>query len=191
MADTVVAAARRAPLEQILPWQLDDGSLALTELAFMRQLGLRRRNRGAAYLAGVPLPFEPNRVAAMREVRTLWLGPNEWLVTVPDAAVPELPGRLARAVEGGRIALVDVSSSRSVIAITGARASSLLEKGCSLDLHPRAFGPGHCAQTLLAGVPVIVDQIGAADYRLFVPRSRARWLAEWLIDAAAEFQLPG
>ena len=189
MAEALLIAARCSPLKQVLPWQLADGSLLISELAFMRQLVLRRRNRGPAYIAGVPLPFEPNRVASMREVRTLWLGPNEWLVTVPDGAVPELPERLARAIDGARAALIDLSSSRAVIAISGSRARAVLEKGCGLDLHPRAFEPGHCAQTLFAGVPIILDQLGTGNYRLFVRRSTARWLCTWLIDAAQEFQL--
>lgn len=179
---------RHSFLEGLLPWALDDGSLSLVELAFMRQLGLRRRGRGPAYIAGVPLPLEPNRAATMRETRALWLGPDEWLVTVPDGAVPELPARLARAVEGGRAVLTDLSSSRTVIALSGDRARTVLEKGCGLDLHPRAFAAGHCGQTLLAGVPVILDQTGPAAYRLFVRRSTARWLVEWLIDAAQEFR---
>ena len=38
-------------------------------------------------------------------------------------------------------------------------------------------------------LPVILDQLSAAPaYRLFVRRSAARWLAEWLIDAAEEFR---
>lgn len=187
MADGL-ALTRRLALEGLLPWAVD-GSLTLSELPFTRQLELRRRVRGAAYLANVPLPLEPNRVTAMREVRTLWLAPGEWLITVPDGAVPELPARLARALEGGRAILTDLSSSRAVIAIAGDRARDLLEKGCGLDLHPRAFVPGHCAQTVFAGVPVILDQTGAAAYRLFVRRSTARWLTEWLIDAAKEFRV--
>lgn len=186
MAESL-SADRRSPLEGLLPWALDDGSLSLAELSHMRQLGLRRRNRGPAYVAGVPLPFEPNRVAAMREARTLWLGPDEWLIAVPDGAVPELPARLARALGGSRAVLTDLSSGRAVIAISGERAQALLERGCGLDLHPRDFAPGYCAQTLLAGVPVILDQTGPAAYRLFVRRSTARWLAEWLIDAAQVF----
>jgi sarcosine oxidase, subunit gamma len=188
MADSL-PQLRRIVLAGLLPWATDDGSLTLAELAFTRQLELRRRGRGAAYLANVPLPLEPNRVATMREVRTLWLGLGEWLITVPDGAVPELPARLARALDGGRAVLTDVSSSRAVIAIAGDRARSLLEKGCGLDLHPRSFTPGHCAQTLFAGVPIILDQTGSANYRLFVRRSTARWLAEWLIDAAQEFRI--
>ena len=43
---------------------------------------------------------------------------------------------------------------------------------------------------LFAKLPVIIDQLGAApSYRLFVRRSSALWLAEWLIDAAQEFRI--
>ena len=126
----------------------------------------------------------------MRIVRTLWLGPDEWLVTSP-----ERPGsrarwaRLTRALAGQQATVTDLSASRAVIEISGSRARALLEKGCGLDLHPRAFGPGSCAQTLFAKLPVIIDQTSAAPaYRLFVRRSAARWLAEWLIDAALEFR---
>ena len=60
-----------------------------------------------------------------------------------------------------------------------------------IDLHPRAF-TGRRAQTLFATLPVIIDQINAApSYRLFVRRSAARWLCDWLIDAAEEFRFTG
>jgi sarcosine oxidase subunit gamma len=180
---------RRAPLDDQLPWSLPEGEVALAERRFMQQIGLRVKPPVAAYLAGVPLPLQPNRVASMRELRTLWLGPDEWLVTAPEGAAPELMVRLARALTGRHATVTDLSTSRAAIEIVGPRARDLLAKGCGLDLHPRAFGPGDCAQTLFARLPVIIDQITAAPvYRLFVRRSTARWLADWLIDAADEFR---
>ena len=188
-----MAEGRRSPLDDVLPWSLptpaDDPAVALAELAFMEQIGLRVRPPVAAYLGGVPLPLEPNRVASMRALRTLWLGPDEWLVTSPEGMAPDLMGRLTRALAGRHAQVTNLSSSRAVIEIAGSRARDLLEKGCGLDLHPRAFGPGYCAQTLFAKLPVIIDQLSPAPaYRLFVARSTARWLAEWLIDAAGEFR---
>ena len=60
-----------------------------------------RPDRGAAsrpplpaYLAGLPLPLEPNRVAAMGAVRVLWLGPDEWLVDCAEGEAPDLLPRL-------------------------------------------------------------------------------------------------
>ena len=185
-----MAEGRRSPLGDMLPWALPNGAVALGELAFAEQIGLRARQPVPAYLAGVPLPLEANRVASMRELRTLWLGPDEWLVTSPAGAAPDLLGRLTRALAGRHGAVTDLSASRAIIEIAGPRARDLLEKGCGLDVHPRAFGPGSCAQTLFAKLPVIIDQLSAAPaFRLFVRRSSAPWLAEWLIDAAEEFRL--
>jgi sarcosine oxidase, subunit gamma len=178
-----MAEPRHSPLEAVLPWQAWDGAVLLEELPFTRQFGVRRRGRAAAYLAGLPLPLEANRVAVMGAVRVLWLGPDEWLVTATEGGEGALGERLAR-TEGAFIS--DLSSSRAVIAVSGAGSRRLLEAGCGLDLHPRAFAPGDCAQTLLARVPVIIDQIAPAPaYRIFVRRSLARWLAGWMIDAAA------
>jgi sarcosine oxidase, subunit gamma len=183
-----MAEGRRSPLDGLLPWALPGGEVALAELRFAEQIGVRVRTPVAAYLAGVPLPLQPNRVASMRLVRTLWLGPDEWLVTAPEGAAPDLMGRLRRALANRRAMISDLSASRAVIEVSGPRARALLGKGCGLDLHPRAFGPGSCAQTLFAKLPVILDQLSAAPaYRLFVGRSAARWMGEWLIDAALEF----
>jgi sarcosine oxidase subunit gamma len=185
-----MAEGRRSPLAGLLPWALPDGAVTLDELRFTQQIGIRLGSRVPAYLAGLPLPLEPNRVANMRTVRVLWLGPDEWLVTAPEGAVPELPTRIARAVADQRAAVTDLSASRAIIALAGRQARDLLQKGCGLDLHPRAFTPGHCAQTLFAKLPVIIDQLSAApSYRLYVRRSSARWLCDWLIDAAEEFRL--
>jgi sarcosine oxidase subunit gamma len=181
---------RLSPLDGLLPWTLPGGAVSLEEMRFAQQIGIRLRSRVPAYLAGLPLPLEPNRAASMRTVRVLWLGPDEWLVTAPQGAVPELPTRIARATADLRAAVTDLSASRTIIEIAGPRARDLLQKGCGLDLHPRVFGPGQCAQTLFARLPVIIDQLSAAPaYRLYVRRSSARWLCDWLIDAAEEFRL--
>ena len=191
-----MAEGRRSPLEGVLPWSLEPAAespaVALAELRFVEQIGVRVRPPVPAYLAGVPLPLQPNRVASMRSLRTLWLGPDEWLVTSPEGMAPDLLGRLTRALAERHAQVSDLSASRAVIEVTGHRARDLLQKGCGLDLHPRAFGPGCCAQTLFAKLPVIIDQTSAAPlYRLFVRRSAARWLALWLIDAALEFRFTG
>jgi len=165
----------------------DSAHAELREVAPVRQIGLRLRPPFPAYLAGLPLPLVPNRVAVMGPVRVLWLGPDEWLV-VADGEAPDLLPRLERAVAARRAALHDLSSSRIVLQIAGSRARALLAAGCGLDLHPRAFGPGQCAQTLLARVPVILDQLNdAPHYRLLVRRSYAGWLVDWLGDAAGQF----
>src|ERR1044071_7256916 len=128
-----MAEGRRSPLDGVLPWSLeppagdraDNPAVALAELRFVEQIGVRVKPPVAAYLAGVPLPLEPNRVASMRTLRTLWLGPDEWLVTSPEGLAPDLLARLTRALAGRHAAVTDLSASRAVIEITGMRARDL------------------------------------------------------------------
>jgi sarcosine oxidase subunit gamma len=81
-----------------------------------------------------------------------------------------------------------VSANRTTIELSGPHARDILEKGMPIDLHPRSFGPGHCAQTLLARAQVIVRQVDAKPtYHVLVRGSFAPYLADWLVDAAKEF----
>jgi sarcosine oxidase, subunit gamma len=164
-----------------LPWS--SPTIELSEAGAAQQVSLRLRPPFPAYLAGIALPLAPNRVATTGTSRALWLGPDEWLI-VTEVETSGMLQRLERATVGRRAAISDLSSSRIVVEVAGSGARYLLAAGCGLDLHPRAFGPGQCAQTLLARVPVILDQLDAPRYRVLVRRSYAHWLVEWLIDAA-------
>jgi sarcosine oxidase subunit gamma len=63
----------------------------------------------------------------------------------------------------------------------------LLAHGCALDLRPRVFGPGRCAQTLLARAGVVLMARDGDEFLVFVRSSFAGYLAAWLLDAAAEY----
>ncbi len=83
-----------------------------------------------------------------------------------------------------------MSDGRAVIGLSGPHASDVLMKGCSLDVHPRKFAPGDCAQSMLAKALVILHQTDAAPaYDIYVERSFADYLWSWLEDAAAEYGL--
>ncbi|MDI3388439.1 sarcosine oxidase subunit gamma family protein [Streptomyces sp. B-S-A8] len=120
----------------------------------------------------------------------LWLGPDEWLV-VSQAEHPCLTAELAQALGGDPGSVVDVSANRTTLELSGPAAREVLEKGCALDLHPRAFGPGNAVATQVGPVPVILWQTDEApSYRLFPRSSFADYLARWLLDAADEYARP-
>jgi sarcosine oxidase subunit alpha len=168
----------------------------IREVPFLAQVNVRVAPGGpaAARIAvalGTALPVRPGTVATAGRRRVLWLGPDEWLVTGPDGDAPEIRQMLRTALDGEPGSVLDVSADRTTIELSGPAARDVLEKGCSIDLHPRAFGPGRCAQTLVAAVGVILDQVDAAPgYRLLVRASFARYLADWLIDATREYRHP-
>lgn len=172
----------------------DGAAVVMGERRFIGKINLRVEptNRDAMEAArgelGFDLPTEPNAVAGGEGVCALWLGPDEWLITTADTEAAGLLARLHGALAGHHASAVDVSDARTVIVLRGARARDVLAKGCSLDLHPRQFRPGRCAQTALARAGVLIHQTVAEPvYDIYVDRSFAQYLWTWLEDAAAEY----
>lgn len=139
---------------------------------------------------GLELPSAANTVASAGELAALWLGPDEWLLVGPAGGETDLVAGLRQALGGQHAAVTDVSEARTVIAVTGLRARDLLAKGTSIDLHPRVFGPGSCAQTGLAAANVILRQLDESpSYELHVLNSFANYLWDWLELGAREYGL--
>jgi len=134
---------------------------------------------------GIALPMEPNTVATVGPRSILWLGPDEWLVVDSERSAAEIEAHVRAALAPDWGSVVDVSANRTIVELTGPRARDVLARGCSLDLHPRRFGPGRCAQTLLAKAAVILWQTDEAPtFKVFVRASFAAHLERWLADAA-------
>ena len=140
---------------------------------------------------GVAPPAEPNAVGASGEISVLWLGPDEWLIAAPAEGGTELMERLASSLAGLHHSLIDASAGRVVLELGGPEARAVLAQGMGLDLRPRAFGPGRCAQTALARVPIILQQIDPTPrYRIFVRASFAPYVSEWLRSTIVELAAP-
>jgi sarcosine oxidase subunit gamma len=165
----------------------------------VEQLNVRADAAGAERLG---LPLAPNTVAPVAGGTALWLGPDEWLVVADDPAAGGGPARGPAAAGGGAIeralraaagdafvTFVDVSANRVVLDLAGPCALEVLMKGCALDLHPRAFGPGRCAQTTLARAQVILECLDHGAWHIYVRPSFAPYLTAWLADALAESAL--
>lgn len=193
--DMAELAPRRAPLETSVEGfrRVSSHWLTLQALPSECHLTLRgnasntRLDTAIAEALGIDLPRRVGEVAGVDQ-KILALGPDEWLIVAPDDTRGPLTEKLNRSLAGVHHALVDVSASRAVIEVKGERARDLLAKGMTLDLHPRAFTPPSCAQTLLARIGVLLEQTdGTPTFRLYVRASFAAFLASWLIDAAEEF----
>ncbi|MGC7101653.1 sarcosine oxidase subunit gamma [Amycolatopsis lurida] len=137
---------------------------------------------------GTALPVEPNTWTHTADGQLIWLGPDEWLVTSSTALPEQFEQELGWVVSAFDGAAVDVSAQRTSIRLRGEQARELLSLGCSIDLRPTAFGQGACAQTHLGQTGVLLLALGTDDFRLFVRQSFAAYLADWLVDAAVEFQ---
>lgn len=106
----------------------------------------------------------------------LHIGPDEWLLILPDGAAPPL-------VEGAH-SLVEVSDRSVGFVIEGVHAAALIQTGCPLDID--RFQPGTATRTLFETVEIVLWRTGDAAFRVEVWRSFAPWLWAALDLAASD-----
>jgi sarcosine oxidase subunit gamma len=199
MADlTSIEELRRSPVGEFddeLRRASRPGSVRLVEWPFTTMVSVRVEagspaGRRIETALGVALPRTVGQTTRKGAYDVLWLGPDEWLVvSASDSSVVE---RLQAAASGGEgpgenAQVVDVSANRTVLELGGPRARDVLEKGCPLDLHPRAFADDSAYVTTLARVPVIVWKSDETMFRILPRASLAAYVAAWLVDAMQEF----
>jgi sarcosine oxidase subunit gamma len=189
----MVELTRRHPLSSIEPELAfrNNEAVSITAEPFVAMVDVRLRGTGNP-LSGVQLPSAADTWVANGSGRAIWLGPDEWLVTNDTLAPQQLEAELRETVLPLGGVAVDVSAQRIGLPLKGSRVRDLLAKGCSIDLHPRVFGPGRAVQTTvgLAGVILLALSAAGDDFLLLVRSSFAIYLTEWLLDAAEEFTVP-
>jgi len=134
------------------------------------------------------LPSNAGKANALGARRAFWLAPGRWMVVAPRDDLESLRAALSVTLIGRPGALTELGQGRTVIRVAGSKKLDLLSKGCPLDLHPRIFTVGSCAQSLVAGIPATlsVEENGAA-IDLYIMRSFGLALWDWLLEAGAEY----
>jgi sarcosine oxidase subunit gamma len=174
------------------------GTVELSEITFLTMVGLRvgRDSEAGQRIASVTggLPATCGAVSGAGDTAVLWLGPEEFLVVAPLEAHESLGGDLIQALRealaDGEGQVVDLSANRTTFELTGPRSRAVLEKGCSLDLHPREFKAGTALSTEIGNIPVVLWKTGEESYRIFPRASFAEFLGRWLLDAMREYASP-
>lgn len=149
-----------------------------------------RRSRPVEAALGRGLPAA-GRCTGDAERLAIWLGPGWWLLDWPPDRSDALEGDLVRELRGtGRTtSAVEVSAGFVGLELAGPSADQVLAHGCAIDLHPRSFGPGSAARTMVAKAQVVLAQLDERPaYRIWVRTSFARYLVEWLLDAGMEYR---
>lgn len=177
--------------------------VTLSETPFRGQINIRGDINDATFAGGVKkatrleLPTVANTVSGKPgTTRIFWLGPDEWMVVTKPGGGERMFKALWKnlKIDGLHASVVDTSDARTTISVSGSDARAVMAKLCSLDLHPREFGPGQCAQTVVGKVGVMMTQTaetksGGATYELYMLRSFSTYLWKRLEDAATEYGL--
>lgn len=184
---------RRSPLQRALPNFHAHGAPEAPGVVITERRGLAlvqvlaRLGREEAVAARLELDPTPGQACATPVGAALWLAPGTWMVVADELEDGALHENLRERLRG-LAAVVDQSHGRAVLRLAGARARDVLAKGCRLDLHPRVFVPGMCAQTVMAQIGVLLHQCDEVPtYDLHVFAGYAVEFLEWLTTGAAEF----
>ncbi|MEX3633562.1 sarcosine oxidase subunit gamma [Paraburkholderia sp. BR14320] len=166
----------------------------LGERPFLELVNMRGDTRDAAFIRAVEQvigckpPEKANTVARGNGYDMVWLGPDEWLVrseTAHDATrTAPLLALLGAAFAGVFASAVDVGSGYTVLEIKGTRTRDVLARGCPLDLHPKLFGVGQCAQSHYFKASITLLPTGADSFDIVVRRSFADYFVRIMLDAA-------
>jgi sarcosine oxidase subunit gamma len=187
---------RKSPLLGFAAEANAQSGVQISERPFHGHVNLRGNAGDDAFLKavdgalGCSLPLIPNTVSHDAGLATLWLGPDEWLIITPTDGESAIVASMEGALGDMHSSITDQTGGQTIIRISGPSARDLLAKGCTLDLHPTVFGPGRCAQTLIAkAMATILYVDDAPTFDLVVRRSFAEYLYTWLQDAALEYGL--
>ncbi len=200
MADTV---KRESPLAGFMadvrgPVS-DDPGVTMTERPFLGYVNLRgdpsddALTGRVAKALGVALPTEPNTIAESDGLMICWLGPDEWMAITPPDGEAATAVSLREVLGDLHVAVTDYTGYYTMVNLDGRNARELLAKGCTLDLHPRSFTVGQCAQTNVAkAMGMLIPRSNGGESQSFdvvVRRSFADYLARWFEHSAREYGL--
>nr|WP_312509256.1 sarcosine oxidase subunit gamma family protein [Pseudomonas luteola] len=118
-----------------------------------------------------------------------WLGPDEWLLIIPQGEEYSTELSLREAIGDRHISIVNVSGGQTLYELTGPNVRNVLMKSTSYDVHPSQFPVGKAVGTVFAKSQLVIRHTGEETWELVVRRSFADYIWLWLQDASAEYGL--
>ncbi len=135
-------------------------------------------------LLGVRAPQMANTVVQGSGVEIAWAAPNQWLLLGDEAEVARICAAAQTAFRDETALVLQLTHAYAVFQIEKTGARDVLASLCPLDLHPRAFAPGRCAQSLLGDAGVFIQQCNEApSFRLMVDQTYAGYAWRLLSEA--------
>ena len=141
-------------------------------------------------IRGMILPKKACSTASKEKITSLWLGPNEWLLVsnneIPkETNVYELEQILFDNISKTNLgAITNVTDHFTIFKLSGTNIFEVLSKGCPFNFDSDDFGNNKVVQTILNHVDVTIHRRSGNDVDLYVRRSFAGYLWDWLKDSA-------
>lgn len=160
---------RRSPLAPALPNGTIRGFDTVQPTAVMRVSGTHE------------MPAPPT--AAVLDA-----GAGQWLIVSEDDGPATLMSALAGQGVGG--AITDATHARCRIRLHGPGTREVLASGIAIDLQASVFPPGRSTTTAFRDIEVLLHATAEDAFDLYVLRSYALTLWEWLCDVSERLPRP-
>lgn len=135
---------------------------------------------------GLPRSDSPCRAVRNDGRAALWLGPDERLLIGSAGAGEEMRGLLQGALAGVPHSLVEISHAQAAFEVSGARAATVLNTGCPLDLDMASLPVDMCTRTVFAKAQIVLWRTGPETFRVETARSFVPYVTKILAQAARE-----
>lgn len=166
-----------------------DGLISVREMAPQGMISLRGDlastaiKNAATGIGGHDMPGQ--RQAKFGEDRgILWMSPDELLVLLPYAEVPDAVASIGKLLDGSHALAADVSDARTSFELRGTGLREVLAKLSPADLSPAALPVGELRRTRLAQVPAAFWLNSESSAQVICFRSVARYVFDLLRTAA-------
>ncbi len=132
---------------------------------------------------GIDVAFNQRTVLANDDVEVVTVGPGRVLVSGGDNAAFAAVGEAVAPDIG---AVTDLSHARIRLDLTGSDSAFILSKGLNLDFDHERMPDGTVHASGIHGVPIIMVRRTRELFTLYVPRTFAAAIAEWIGEAAQD-----
>jgi len=142
-------------------------------------------------ILGIILPKESCSTSTKEKITSLWLGPNEWLIVsnekMPrDVNTYDLENILYDNISKTNLGSVtNVTDQFTIFTLSGSNIIKTLSKSCSFNFELDNFTNSKVVQTILNHIDVTIHKRSEDNFDLYVRRSFAKHLWDWLKDSAS------
>ena len=141
-------------------------------------------------ILGIILSEDACNISKKEKISSLWLGPNEWLIVSNDEIsketnVYELEQLLFNEISKDNLGSVtNVTDQFTIFSLSGSNIFEILSKGSPFNFGSGDFSNNKVIQTILNHTDVTIHKKNENNVDLYVRRSFANHLWNWLKDSA-------
>tara|TARA_B100001059_G_C17689207_1_gene504022 strand:- start:71 stop:583 length:513 start_codon:yes stop_codon:yes gene_type:complete len=123
-----------------------------------------------------PLHFTDNIV------KSLWIGPEHWLILSDHQSAREILISFNDALNGKTFNALDYTAALRCFEISGESTPRLMSALSSVDFRPNMFSVGACCRTKVAKISGVVMREAQNQFLIFVDRSFEAYVANLLTN---------